>query len=313
MRIRDKVTDVKLNRLKRIVFGNNNDGAIYKIFVYFFVISVGFVFLYPILSMIVYSFKNGEDIINPMVNWIPSELYLENYKRAFSVLDYVETLMKTIYVTVLPSIIQTIACSIIGYGFARFEFFGKKLFFFLVLATFVIPPQVTTIPQFLMFRSLGLLESIFAYILPALFGQGIRSAIFILIFYQFFRMIPKVLEEAAQVDGAGALKTFIGIAVPMAAPAYLISFLFSFVWYWNETYLAAMFLGGDIQTLPMKLQQFAVSYQRLFPPTATMGNNLNEAIEMAGTFLNILPLLLVYFVAQKWFIEGVDRSGITGE
>ena len=103
MRLRDKVSDVKINKLKRIILGNNNDGVIYKVFVYFFIISVGFVFLYPILSMIVYSFKNAEDIINPLVNWIPTELYLENYKRAFSVLDFGETLMKTIYVTALPA------------------------------------------------------------------------------------------------------------------------------------------------------------------------------------------------------------------
>lgn len=304
---------IKKNKLKKKLLGNNNDGALYKIFVYFFLISVGFVFLYPILTMISYSFKDANDIVNPLVNWIPSGFYLGNYEKAITVLDFKNIFFETLYVTAIPALIQTASCSLIGYGFARFKFPGKKVLFLLVIATFIIPPQVTAIPQFLMFKSLGILESILAYILPALFGQGIKSAIFILIFFQFFKMMPKVLEEAAQVDGASSFKIFYKIAIPMAVPAYIISFLFSFVWYWNETYLATMFLGGKLQTLPMKLQQFVASFQKMFPATVTAGQSLNEAIEMAGTFLNILPLLIVYFVAQKWFVEGIDKVGITGE
>lgn len=304
---------MKKDKLKKRLLGNNNDGIMYKIFVYFFLISVGFIFLYPILTMISYSFKDGNDIVNPLVNWIPSNFYLGNYEKALAVLDFKGSMIETIYVTAIPALIQTLSCSLIGYGFARFKFPGKNILFFLVIATFIIPPQITVIPQFLMFKDLGLLESILAYILPALFGQGIKSAIFILIFFQFFKMMPKVLEEAAQVDGAGPMKIFFRIAVPMAVPAYIISFLFSFVWYWNETYLATMFLGGELQTLPMKLQQFAASFQKLFPATVVTGQSLNEAVEMAGTCLNIVPLLIVYFVAQKWFVEGIDRAGITGE
>lgn len=304
---------MKKDKLKKKLLGNNNDGVMYKIFVYFFLISVGFIFLYPILTMISYSFKDGNDIVNPLVNWIPSNFYLGNYEKALAVLDFKGSMIETIYVTAIPALIQTLSCSLIGYGFARFKFPGKNILFFLVIATFIIPPQITVIPQFLMFKDLGLLESILAYILPALFGQGIKSAIFILIFFQFFKMMPKVLEEAAQVDGAGPMKIFFRIAVPMAVPAYIISFLFSFVWYWNETYLATMFLGGELQTLPMKLQQFAASFQKLFPATVVTGQSLNEAVEMAGTCLNIVPLLIVYFVAQKWFVEGIDRAGITGE
>lgn len=301
------------DKIRKKLLGNNSDGLLYKVFVYFFLISVGFIFLYPILTMISYSFKDANDIVNPLVNWIPSNFYLGNYKTALQVLDFKNTLGETIYVTLVPALIQTLSCSLVGYGFARFKFKGKNVLFFLVLATFIIPQQMTVIPQFLMFKQLGLLESILAYILPALFGQGIKSAIFILIFFQFFKMIPKVLEEAAQVDGAGAFKIFYKIAVPMATPAYIISFLFSFVWYWNETYLATMFLGGEVQTLPMKLQQFTASFQSMFPANMASGQNLNEAIEMAGTCLNIIPLLIVYAVAQKWFVEGIDRAGITGE
>ena len=270
----EKVTSsINIEKIKKKVLGNNNDGMLYKIFAYFFLISIGFIFIYPLLTMASYSFKDANDIVNPLVNWIPSSFYLGNYEKAIAVLDFKNTLLQTIYVTGIPALIQTISCSLIGYGFARFKFPGKNILFFLVIATFIIPPQITVIPQFLMFKNLGLLESILAYILPALFGQGIKSAIFILIFFQFFKMIPKVLEEAAQVDGAGSFKIFFRIAVPMAIPAYIM----------------------------------------MFPPNVATGQSLNEAVEMAGTFLNIIPLLIVYFVAQKWFVEGIDKAGITGE
>lgn len=310
---RNKLNNFKKKSKKKLI-GSNGDGVLHYILVYTLLISVGFVFLYPIFYMISYSLKGVDDLVNPLVNWIPTKFYLGNYKQALTVLDFKNTLLQTIYVSILPAIIQSIAASLIGYGFARFEFKGKKILFFLVIATFVIPPQITMIPQFLMFKKIGLLGNILVYILPALFGQGIRSAIFILIFYQFFRMIPKSLEEAAEVDGAGSIKIFFKIAIPIALPAYIISFLFSFVWYWNETYLASMYFGDAIQTLPLQLQKFSAAFAKMFPGGATeSGLSVNESIKMAGTFLNIVPLLIVYFITQRWFVEGVDRSGITGE
>lgn len=301
-------------KLRKQLIGNNGDGLLQRVLVYILLITIGFVFIYPLLMILSYSFKDAKDIINPLVNWIPSKLYLGNYEKAFSVLDFWKSLGQTILVTGVPALIQTFSCSLIGYGFAKFKFPGKNILFGFVLATFLIPPQITIIPQFLMFKDLQILDSILAYILPAIFGQGIKSAIFIFIFYQFFKMIPEQLIEAAKVDGAGALKIFIWISVPMAVPAFIISFLFSFVWYWNETYLASMFFGQVIQTLPMKLDRFVATYSKMYQVAgSTGGQTLNEAIEMAGTFLNILPLLIVYFTTQKWFVESVDRAGLTGE
>jgi multiple sugar transport system permease protein len=145
-------------------------------------------------------------------------------------------------------------------------------------------------------------------------GQGFRSAIFILIFYQTFLTLPKALEEAARLDGASELTIFTRIALPAAIPSYIISILFSTVWYWNETYLTVIFLEGGLQTLPMQLSRFVQAYENLYPPgTVNIFDRLNEAVKLAGTFLNILPLLLMYFVLQKWFVESVERSGITGE
>ena len=283
--------------------------------VYFALLLIGFVFIYPVIYIISYSFMDTEDLVNPLVRWLPTKLYIGNFSEAANVLDFVATLIKTLIVTVLPSILQTISASIVGYGFSRFRFPGKKIMLAALLATFIIPPQVTMIPQFLMFCDLKLLETIWAFILPATFTQGIRSAIFVLIFYQFFNMLPRSLEEAAKIDGASTFKIFYRIAVPSATPAYIIAFLFSLVLYWNETTLTALYLGEKWATLPLKLQNFAVTFRRLYPadPYSVVGKNLNEAIVMAGTFLTLIPLLMIYFFTQSWFVESIDRTGITGE
>ncbi|EHB54259.1 MULTISPECIES: carbohydrate ABC transporter permease [Paenibacillus] len=304
-----------IDKTKRVLWGFTGEGIVYKLAVYFLLSLIGFVYLYPLFYMITYSFMNTEDLINPLITYIPSGFYMDNFAKAAEVMDFLNTLWQNVLASFVPAVVQTVSAAVIGYGFARFRIPGKSVLFALVLATFIIPPQITMIPQFLMFKDLGLIGSIFSYIIPAAFGQGIKSGLFILIFYQFFRSIPKSLEEAAQIDGAGAYKIFAVICVPMAVPAFIISFLFSMVWYWNETLLAALYLGDKLTTLPLELQNFAVTYQKVFPadPNAQTGRSLNEAINMAGTFLNIIPLLIVYFFTQRWFVESIERSGITGE
>lgn len=282
---------------------------------YYLLVLIGFVFLYPVIYMVSYSFMSASDLVNPLVKWIPSSLYLENYREAMEVLDFWNTLVKTFLATIFPALLQTAVASVVGYGLSRFRFPGKGLILAMVLATFIIPAQVTMIPQFLMFRDLHIVGSVLSYLLPASLGQGIRSSLFILIFYQFFRMMPRSLDEAAQIDGANALTVFLKIGVPSALPAYVVSLLFSFVWYWNETTLAALYFGNEFKTMLLALENFTATYQRLYPidPYSQTGKSINEAITMAGTLLSVLPLLVVYAVFQRWFVESVDRTGITGE
>lgn len=310
-----QVNRAKLDRVKSIFFGTRTSyGLIFNIVLYLLLIAIGFVYLYPLLFMFITSLKSSTDLLNPMVQWIPTEIYTGNYERAYRVLDYPRTLAASALVSVVPSVIQAAVASVVGYGLARYRFRGKNLVLALILATFIIPPQNTVIPQMLTYRELGLLGDIWAILLPALFGQGLRSAIFILIFYQTFTTLPKALEEAARLDGASDLMIFFRIAVPAAVPAYIISIIFSTVWYWNETFLTSVFLEGGVTTLPMQLSRFVQAYENLYPPgTVNIFDRLNEAVKLAGTFLNILPLLLMYFVLQKWFVESVERSGITGE
>lgn len=306
---------INVDHVKHFFFGSRTSyGLIFTLLLYALLIAIGFVYLYPLLFMFVTSMKNPGDLLNPMVQWVPSELFLGNYLKAFRVLNYPTTLASSILVSVVPSIFQTIVCSVIGYGLARYNFRGKSLIFALILATFIIPAQTTVIPQMLTYKNMGLLGNFLSMLLPAIVGQGYRSAIFILIFYQTFISMPKVLEEAARLDGASDVRIFVRIAIPAALPSFIIAVIFSTVWYWNETYLTVIFLEGGIQTLPMQLSKFVQAYENLYPPgMVNIFDRLNEAVKLSGTFLNILPLLVMYFVLQKWFVESIERTGITGE
>ena len=304
-----------LDKVRKITLGNDGDGLLIKLIIYAFVVIVGFVFVYPLLEMVSKSFMTVKDLVNPLVVWLPSSLDTTNYEKALHVLNFWESVKTSLYVSIVPSLLQMISCSLVGYGLARFRFAGKGIVTAMVILTFLIPAQVTFIPQYLMYKDLGLLYSLKAYLLPALFGQGMKSAIFILVFFQFFNQLPKSLVEAAQIDGANNLTIFFRIAVPTAVPAYLLTFLLSMVWYWNDTYFASMYFGTEIKTLPMNLAAFEAQFSKMYPAAAGASdpNMMNEGIQMAGTMLNILPLVIIYFFTQRWFMEGIDKTGITGE
>lgn len=281
--------------------------------IYVLLVLFGFIYIYPLLYMIAYSFMGQADVVNPLVNYIPTKIVFSNYADVLEVLVYGKTLLTTLFVSLIPALFQTVSTSLIAYALARFDFKFKRVLLVVVLATFIIPQQVTMIPQVILFTGIGIIDTVFSYFIPALFGQGIRSAIFILIFYQFFNQIPKSLEESAKIDGANSWTIFWKIGVISAVPAYILTFLLSFVWYYNETTLAIVYLGNDITTLTSQLLVFESAYKSLFASAAQDGKNINEAIYMAGTVMTILPLVIVYFFTQRFFIEGVDKAGITGE
>lgn len=300
------------------MFGSKEkEGAGKQIVVYGLLICIGFVYLYPILYMFSYSFMNRDDLLDFSVKWIPSTLYLQNYIDAAKSMSFWSSLLKGILIAGLPTLCNVLICMLVGYGFARFEFKGKKILMALLIFSYILPSQVTMIPTYVLYNDTGILGTIWAFVLPAVFGNGLNAPIFILIFYQFFKQVPKVLIEAAQIDGAGYLKSFIKIAVPSAAPAILTVFLFSFVWYWNESYLTELYVQG-LSTksiwvnLVVQLKNFDASFNTL-ATTGDTATSLNESVRMAATALSILPLLIMYFFLQKHFVESIDRTGITGE
>ena len=305
------------HKIKNFFLGTNfKRGWLTSAVVYVLLISIGFIYLYPILYMISNSFKSLDDIVNPSVSWVPTTLYLDNFTRSFKVLNFFEVLLKSLPVTLLPALLQTGICSVIGYGFSKFEFKGKMVVLVLVILAFIIPSQIYMIPKYVLFNDMGFFKKgredlqFLTSALPALFGQGLNSSIFILIFYQFFKMIPYSLNEAAEIDGCGPYRTFFTIGIPLAGPAFLICFLFGFVWYWNETYFLSMF-APEYPNLQIKLSYFVSEYTEMFKDEQML--KLNEGVRLAATLLILLPMLIMYLFLQKWFVEGIERSGITGE
>ena len=311
-------TNKKVKKIKRKVLGKNfSDGILARIFIYVILAVMSFAFLYPFAHMLLKSLQSADDVLNPAVGLLPSRIYVGNWSKAFKVLNFWKALGESIYYASIPTILQVISCSLVGYGLAKFKFPGKKVVFICVIVTFIIPPQILMIPTYILFGKMNLLKTILTFALPAGLGQGLKSTIFIMLFYQFFAMLPKELDEAAEIDGASKAKIFFRVAIPLSIPMFIVGFIFSFVWYWNETYLTSLYIP-EAQTLPMQLSSFAESFRKLYESSSQGGsssyqNSINEAIYMAGTLISLLPLLLMYFVLQKWFVEGVDKTGLTGQ
>lgn len=308
------------DKVKKYVFGSKDRQGVGKMSVIYLLLGcIGFVYLYPLLYMISKSFMPLDDLLDPSISWIPSSLYNGNYANAFKAMNYWKTLGDSVVLAGLPTIINVVICAFVGYGFARYEFRGKKLLIGMLIFSFILPPQATMMPTYVFYTDLKIINSISAFIVPALLGQGLKAQIFILIFWQFFRQVPQALIEAAKIDGAGHFKSFFRIAVPSAAPAILVVFLFSIVWYWNESYLTQLYVVGAFanssnwSSLVVSLKTFETSYNSASSSLGSQMVDINESIKMAGTMLSILPLLIMYLVLQRQFVESVDRTGITGE
>ena len=286
--------------------------------VYFVLICVGFVYLEPIFEIIAKTFMSTEDIIDPSVNWVPKSLSLNNLKVASTVMKAGPTLRNTILWSGGMALAQTLVSAMTGYAFSRYDFKFKGFWFVMIVLAFIIPTPVTMIPRLMMFvtvqeaTALQLIGTAIPQVSMAVLGQGVYSTVLILIFYTAFNMIPRVLDEAAQIDGASSLKIFWFIVGKMSATTILVVFLFSFVWNWNETYITGTLLRGNIELLPSKLNMFNSEFSSL---VSAQGGafRLNKAYKMAATLISISPLLLLYVFVQKQFIQGIENTGITGE
>lgn len=306
-------------KVRKFFMGSKEKQGFLKVFcIYALLICIGFIYLNPILQMLSKSFMNLDDLLDSSINWIPSKFILSNYAQAAKSMDFWASLGKSIILAGVPTLCNLISCAIIGYGLARFEFPFKKVVLAVIVFTFILPSQVTMIPTYALYSQIGILGTILPFVVPPLLGMGINAPIFILIFWQFFRQVPKVLIEAAQIDGAGYFKSFFRISLPSATPAFITVGLFSFVWYWNESYLTEMYVSGVMTksgwtSLVIQLDNFASNYNTYATTAASGATSINEAINMSGTMLSILPLLLMYFVLQRYFVESIDKTGITGE
>ncbi|WP_309121106.1 carbohydrate ABC transporter permease [Paenibacillus sp.] len=301
-------------QLKRLAVGQNvNDGWIAKIVILLVLTVIAFLYVRPIIDMISTSMKSLEDLIDPVVGVIPRNVDPQNFIDAWNGLVYPQSFASTLTIALFGSAFQVFSCAITGYALARLQFPGKNVFFFLTIVTFLVPPQITIVPLYMIYQQLGWLHTPFVFLVPALLGQGLRGALFVIIFRQFFLSQPKALEEAARMDGASAFRLFFRIMLPLASASCLVVFLFSFIWYWNMYYEATLFLSKGFTPLSIRLS--ALEMQLIGNQSLTFGADagkdpIAEGPKMAAAFLIILPPLIVYMIAQRWFTEGIERSGM---
>lgn len=284
-----------------------------------FLISIGYIAIYPLLVMISYSIMPMEDVLDLSVVYIPKSVTFEFFTEAIERLNFSKSLLSTLIYPVLGGLIEVVTCAITAYGFARFEFKEKNFLFVLVLLTIAVPATLLMIPQYVDFYNfdplkivtivnkifganinINLINTGFTIWLPSIFSVGLRSGVFIFIYRQFFRGLPKEFEEAAYVDGANPFVAFVRVIVPSSSVAIITVLVFSLVWHWNEYYTTGMFFLEDNRPLSVMLGEIANNAQ------------LANGVRMAAALIFILPMLLIYLILQRKFIKSIDKVGIVG-
>lgn len=274
--------------------------------------------MYPVIYMISCTFRESLDMNDPSVMWIPKHFTLDVLKDTIKAMNFGNTLKNTLFLNVGCSVVQVISCSVTGYGFARFEFKGKNFLFLIVIMMILVPPQIISLPLYTQFMNFGigtfrinLIDNMLTMYLPAITANGLKSGLMILIFRQFFRGLPRELEDVAYIDGCSPFRTFITIMLPNTLPAVLTVFLFSVVIYWNDYYTSSVYFHNT-KTLALVLENLDNELKKYLFGSAEVQISQREQIvwKEAGCLLSITPVLIVYVFLQKYFTESIELSGI---
>ncbi|MEK0315795.1 carbohydrate ABC transporter permease [Cohnella sp. 56] len=320
-------------KLKSIRWRNKGVQWAWKLFRAILLAGICFVILYPILLKIAVSIKSQTDLYDPTIILIPRHFTWDNVRAAVHVMNYGVTLRNTLIVSGLTMLLQTISCALAGYGFARFEFRGRSVLFALVILTILVPTQTMIVPMYLQFRhfdvfgliglltgkdGISLINTFWPSAITALTANGLKSGLYIYIFRQFFRGVPKEIEEASLIDGAGGFRTFFAIMLPNAIPPIVTVMLFSFVWQWNDTFYSSMFMGqidlisNKVTTLASGIGTYLAGIYGVNDTSYRPDPNYVSMIVDTGVLVSIAPLILLYLFVQRFFVESVERTGVVG-
>ena len=277
-----------------------------KVSIYISLASMAYLLLYPVFYMLVTVFRSAEDLNNPSVIWVTRRYTFDNILTALERLDFGKTFMYSLSLALPCAVLQTASCSLAGYGFARFKFKSRSVLFGILILTIIVPGQTILIPLYGIIQSMGLLNSAAAFWIQAALGMSFKSGLFIFIFLQFYRGLPKELESAAMLDGCNSVEIFSRIMLPNVVPATVTVFFFSFVWHWNENYLTKFVLNEN--------RTLAYMVENATTLISSGGNNIkiSQAVIQSGSLLLLLPTLILFFVLQRYLREGIARSGIVG-
>ena len=260
------------------------------------------IFMLPCYWTVVTSFKPADEILIFPPEWLPAVPRWSNYMEVWQVVPYGRWFLNTVAVAVLGVIGQVGTATLVAYGFARFRFPGRDFLFLITLGTLILPAEVLLIPTFLIFRDLGWLNTLLPLIVPLYFGGG---AFYIFLLRQFFLTLPRDFDEAAKIDGAGALTILWFVLAPLAKPALTTAAILSFLAQWNNFFQALIYLNSPNRfTLALGISYFQLQ--------GSSGGKPMTQLLMAAALMMALPCIVLFFVGQRYFVQGVTMSGIKG-
>ena len=303
------------HRLKSLLTKKYLSKLLIALFRLLFITGICFIILYPILTKLSMSFMGVNDLYDKTVKNIPKNFSPDNYSMAFSHLKYPEIFFNTLTLSLLVSVLQAVMCVFVGYGFARYAFKFRGTLFALVIVCMVVPTQVIQMPLYLNFKQFGMVGNLSPFVLLSVTATAPRCGLYIFLSRQFFKGIPKEIDEAAFIDGAGHFKLFFVIMLKSAIPIMVTVFLFSFVWQWGENSYTGLFYSS-LKTIASTLDSLGYSLASI-PTTGTdvtVANKIafDSIMRAAASVLAILPLLVLYVFSQRFFIRSVERTGIVG-
>lgn len=270
-----------------------------RFFSYFLLIALSAVFLIPFFWMLSTAFKTPDQIYKIPLIWIPRPATLDNIINGWKFVDFTRYTFNTIFITVVGTLGTVFSSSLVAYGFARFKSRFSEPLFLIVLATLMLPAQVTLIPAYMMYSRLHFVDTYLPLLLPSWLGGG---AFNIFLLRQFFRGIPHELDEAAMIDGCGSFRIFTRILLPAIKPALTSVGIMALIGNWNDFLGPLIYLNSETKyTISIGLQYFNNSY-------GTGKVNLLMAVSV----VTVIPLIILFFCAQKYFVQGITVSGIKG-
>lgn len=266
---------------------------------YLLLTTLSIIFLLPFFWMISTALKIPSQIYQIPPVWIPKPVTLDNIINGWVYVDFTRYTFNTFFITVVATIGTVFSSALVAYGFSRFESKWNNLFFFLVLSTLMLPTQITLIPSYFLFSKLGWVNTYIPLILPSFLGGG---AFNIFLLRQFMRGITKELDQAAKIDGCNSFRIFISIILPVIKPALTTVGIMSVIFNWNDFLGPLIYLNSDQKyTISIGLQFF----------NSTYGVNMINML-MAVSFVTIIPVIILFFAAQRYFVQGITLTGVKG-
>lgn len=290
-----------MNRMRYAAAGAGIVAPLRMTILYVMLVLLSALFMVPLLWMISVSLHDAQGVFAQPFQWFPSSPRWENYTDALTAIPFGRYLLNTITITGSVLALTLLSCSLVAYGFARLRFFGRDLLFAICLSTMMLPGQVTMIPLYIGYASLGWVDTYLPLIVPSLFG----SPFYIFLLRQFFLSIPREYDEAAMLDGAGRLRIYWSIVLPLARPALATVALFCFIGTWNDFFGPLIYLNTpEKATLTLGLN--------MLKSQIIGSGTVQWHILMAASVLVMLPNIIVFFFAQRHFIRGIQVGGLRG-